>query len=190
MKYDINSIAQRKKRAKRIKTILDILLVILIYHMLLVFVSCLNKIGDINIFGFSAYSITTKSMEPEIKLGEVVIVKQVSQNELQVGDIITFERNRENITHRIVEVQEQGYITKGDNNNTQDEKLVYIPEIKGKCVMTIPFLGKVIGLLNNQLVFLIVVLVILIIVFFKLGIEEKKEIRRNKKSEADKKGEY
>lgn len=60
MKYDEESIMRRKQKEKLIKKVIDIILVILIYHMILVFVSCLNKIEDTHLLGFRAYKITTR----------------------------------------------------------------------------------------------------------------------------------
>lgn len=126
-------------------------------------------------------------MEPSIKHGDVILVKTVKQEELKQGDVITFELLGENITHRIVALQDDGYQTKGDNNNIEDKYIVKYYQIKGKVILTIPYLGKVIDILNNEIIFLIVVLIILILMFFKLGMEEKKQIRRKKKHEEDQK---
>lgn len=126
-------------------------------------------------------------MEPSIKLGDVILVKNIKEEDLKVDDIITFEANGKNITHRITEIQEAGYKTKGDNNNLEDEKKIRYFQIKGKVILTIPYLGKIIDILNNKIIFLIIVLIILILLFFKIGMEEKKEIRRNKKREEDQK---
>ena len=126
-------------------------------------------------------------MEPSIKLGDVILVKTVKPEELKQGDVITFELYGENVTHRIIAVQDDGYQTKGDNNNIEDENIVKYFQIKGKVILTIPYLGKVMDILNNKIIFLIVVLIILILLFFKLGMEEKKQIRIKKKHEEDQK---
>ena len=60
MKYDEESIMKRKHRENLIKIVIDIILVILIYHMILVFVSCFIKIDETHFLGFRAYKITTR----------------------------------------------------------------------------------------------------------------------------------
>lgn len=60
MNFDKGSIMRRKQREILIKRIIDIILVILIYQIILVFVSCLNKIDEIDFLGIKAYRITTR----------------------------------------------------------------------------------------------------------------------------------
>lgn len=192
MKYNIETINKRKKISKTVRYLIDILLVIIIYNLILVSLSCLNKIEEISIFGYKAYKITTNSMEPEIDVGDVVIVKELEDNnEIKEDDVITFEHNSKVITHRVVDIKdEQGntaYITKGDNNNIEDSKSVYKDEIKGKVVFKIKFLGNLITLFENQIFFLILILIFLILILYKMNIKEKKEIRREKKKIEDEK---
>ena len=154
MKYDIDSINKRKKISRNMKKVIDILLVIIIYNIVLVSISCMNKISPISILGYKAYIITTNSMEPKINIGDIIIAKKCAENDLNVRDIITFEQNGEKITHRIVNIEEENsikkYTTKGDNNNMEDTKKVSYNEIDGKKVIKIPYLGKFIEVLKNE----------------------------------------
>ena len=54
-------------------------------------------------------------------------IKPKSEDELNVGDIITFRQDGNLIVHRIVEkgIDEEGwfFITRGDNNNINDGKI-------------------------------------------------------------------
>ena len=185
MKYDIESIKRRNKNRKRITKIIDVFLVILIYNVILVMFSCTNKIEQVNIFGYEAYIVTTDSMKPSISSGDVVIVKEVEEQELDKGDIITFTKNGETNTHRITNIEEKEgekyYTTKGDNNNVEDSEKVKFSEIIGKQIITIPYLGKIINALENKVIFLVIVLIILILYFLRIKQIEKKENRREKK---------
>lgn len=58
------------------------------------------------------------SMLPTIKAGEKV--KIVNYDNLVVGDIILFEICNELVLHRIVEIEEPYYVTKGDNHLYSD----------------------------------------------------------------------
>ena len=176
---------QRKPKTKTVKIVIDIILVILIYNMLLVGISCMNKIEEISLFGYKAYIITTNSMEPTINSGDTLITQNIKEEDLQVGDIITFKKKGVVISHRITDIEEKEgkklYSTKGDNNTVEDLEKVEYSEIKGKAVLTIPKLGKLIQFLNNKIVFLVIILIILLLYFLKIHIQEKKEIRREKK---------
>ena len=185
MKYDLGNINKRKKNVIILKRIIDVIIIILLYNIILVFISCLNKIDDVSIFGYKAYIITTDSMKPSINSGDVSIVRKTKEDKIETGDVITFKQDNKVITHRITSIEEQDgkkvYTTKGDNNNLEDNKKVEYSEIEGKNVLTIPKLGYVINALENQIVFLIMFLLLLILLFFKIKKEEKKEYRREKK---------
>ena len=184
MKYDVESINKRKEKTKILKRIMEIIAIILIYNIILIIVSSING-KDFNILGYKAYIVETNSMEPTIKVGDIVIIKKVKVEKLNQGDVITFTQEGEVITHRItkIDVEESGtkYITKGDNNNTEDTIKVEHEDILGKEILTIPQLGKVMQLLNNKIILLIIILIILIWAFIRIQKKEKLENRREKK---------
>lgn len=87
------------------------------------------------IFGYSALNVASGSMQDEIMINDLVIIRKT--NDYQVDDIITYLRKNENIptTHRIIEITSDGkYITKGDANNTKDRFPVSEEEILGEVV--------------------------------------------------------
>lgn len=190
MKYDVESIKKRKRIQSILKKVLNIILIILIYNIILLGISYINKIGEIELFGYRAYSITTNSMEPSISSGDVVIVKKYDEDQMKVGDVITYKQKEEIITHRIVNIKEENgekrFITKGDNNNVEDTEGTKYNNIRGTIILTIPHLGSIIRVLENKMIFLVVVLIFLILLFYKLQLQEKKEIRREKKINEEK----
>jgi len=94
--------------------------------------------------GGTGLAVVTGSMRPSINPGDMVIVTPIEREELQVGDIITFQRESgvdTLITHRLVEINEDGtFTTKGDDNNTYDAPIVF-EQIKGHVALRIPLLG-------------------------------------------------
>ena len=99
---------------------------------------------------FSVYPsvIATGSMEPMIMPGDVILVKKVdneSVRNLEIGDVIQFERGNILISHRIMEVKEEEgnkcYKTKGDNNSVADGDLVKLEDVKGTIVKVVPKIG-------------------------------------------------
>lgn len=184
MKYDVESINKRKNKTKTIKKIVEIIAIILIYNIILIIVSSING-KNFNILGYKAYIVTTDSMQPSINAGDIVIVKNGKKDKIGQGDVITFNQNDEVITHRVIKnITEENnveYITKGDNNNTEDTFKVKYDDVIGKMVITIPYLGKIISILDNKIIILILLLVILMIIFIKIEKNEKLENRREKK---------
>ena len=124
-------------------------------------------------------------MKPSINKEDVVIVKKEKEDKLNIGDVITFKKDNKVITHRITNIEEQDgkkiYTTKGDNNNLEDHEKIDYSIIEGKNILTIPKLGYVVSILENQIVFLFIVLMLLILIFFKIRKQEKMENRREKK---------
>lgn len=190
MKYDLESINRRKENAKTVKKIIEILAIVLIYNIILIAISSEKNVNLINIFGYKSYVIKTNSMEPTINVNDVVLTKHVKQEKINVGDVITFLKDGEVITHRITKIDNGDniqYTTKGDNNNIEDTFKITYEDIEGKHILTIPYLGKIIGILENKIIFLIILLIILIFLFMQLQSQEKKDNRREKKKIEDKK---
>ena len=188
MKYDLESINKRKENVKIAKKVIEIIAIILIYNIILIAISSANQINVINIFGYKSYIIKTNSMEPTIKINDVVITKKVEKQDLKIGDVITFLKKGEVITHRITQIEDNSkYTTKGDNNNIEDTFKIDYQDIEGKHILTIPYLGAIVRALDNKIVFLIITLIILIFMFITIINQEKRENRREKKKIEDRK---
>lgn len=101
---------------------------------------------------YGAYVIVSGSMEPTIKIRDAIIIKRYDDQELKVGDIITYRSEDPYfygimITHRIIDIthneEEKVYITKGDNNATRDRLPVKSDQIYGKVIMMVPKIGYI-----------------------------------------------
>ena len=97
-----------------------------------------------NLFGIFKYqmiAIMSDSMNPKYYKGDAAIIVK-SNKDLKVGDIVSFKDSSGNtIIHRINNIN-NGYITtKGDNNNTVDNKKIRVEDVEGKYLFHIKFLG-------------------------------------------------
>lgn len=191
MKYDIDDIQKRKELHARIRKLVYIFLVIILYNIVLLYMSYIDKFDTPSFYIYKAYVITTNSMEPELKKDDVVVIKKAKADNLKQGDIITFKQNGETITHRIVQIDdiEDGklYITKGDNNNVQDEQGLRFDQIEGKLVIKIPQLGKMVASFKNGVIIVLVLLISAIIYLNRITAKERSNIRRAKKKLEDNK---
>lgn len=106
------------------------------------------------IFPFMLYSgnmimvVTSDSMLPALKPYDMIVVKRVSIDEVNVGDIITFDSHIEGIgiiAHRAIEVFDDhgkiGISTKGDNVEEPDGWVVHDEDFVGKVVSSVPSMG-------------------------------------------------
>jgi len=112
-------------------TILCIILIpVLIINCILIVKSYTSdEVPDVG--GFLPLIVLTDSMYPVIESGDLIICRTAEPEEIRVGDVIAFFDPAGNgttiVTHRVTEVTEEGWRTKGDNNNTED-RLTVKPE--------------------------------------------------------------
>lgn len=117
-------------------------------------------------FGYSIFEVQTGSMEDTINAGDWIVVKLTQK--VKLDDIVTYRLDKEYITHRIIEVYNGTYITKGDANNAKDDPIDQ-SQIVGKVVK---ILGNF-GILRKTL-FNPGVLITLIITLFLFNMAVKK----------------
>ena len=110
-----------------------IFIVVFIFFLLNIF-----SINGYSFFGYRVYRIGSGSMTPFLKVNDIIIIK--SCDEYKVNDVITYRTDYEYITHRIISIDDDVIITKGDANNVQDEP-IYKNKIVGKMVYKFKFLG-------------------------------------------------
>src|SRR5215216_99036 len=95
--------------------------------------------------GRASYVVVNgNSMEPGFHRGDLVIVQTAST--YNVGDIVTY-RNGELkafVIHRIIAIEQDHYVFKGDNNSWIDTYRPTYDELVGKLWIHLPKLGKVI----------------------------------------------
>lgn len=100
------------------------------------------------LFGYSTAVVVSGSMSGTIEVDDMVIIHR--RDSYSCGDIITYKDNGSLVTHRIVEISEDGfYITKGDANNAVDSEPVSDDDVVGCVVFTIPKIGRLISALRT-----------------------------------------
>ena len=128
-----------------------------------------HKVPDI--MGIKPFIVLTGSMEPNIKTGDLVLVKEVDIEQLKEGDIIAFRHTEEDVVliHRIVgkETQEEKIIlrTKGDNNQTEDKYNVDCEKIEGIYIMRFEQIGTIAMFIRSPEGLVISILAIISIFF-------------------------
>lgn len=143
---------KKQKRKKIIKYFcLPFLAIIVVFIADILFQKFIQNRDNIEFFGYKPLIVMTGSMEPSINIGDMVIVKQTEQNNIQIGDVITYTVNngKESVTHRVIEIIEKNgekfYRTKGDNNNVADPDIVSYENVLGKVDFQIEGVGKIIA---------------------------------------------
>lgn len=165
-----------------VKSILNVIRTVLVYLFAIAIVVsailfAMDKSPQKSVFGFRYYTVLTPSMEPAYSVGDVVIVKLANADEINTGDVITFNPSSDNnayLTHRVTE-KIQNYEgtgvtcfrTKGDSNNTDDSFLIDSSRVIGKVSFSVPKIGYIIRFVQLRWYF-VLPLAVMLIVLLKL----------------------
>lgn len=90
-------------------------------------------------------SVTGNSMEPYITQSDIIVLTTPNIQQLEVSDVIAYNRPFDgdiiSVAHRIINITDQGYKTKGDNLLQEDPYIVSSEDITGVMKLKIPILG-------------------------------------------------
>lgn len=110
-------------------------IILLLFCSLVLYILTMDKIGNydyIRIFNYTYFIIVSGSMENQIKVNDLVLVKIT--DDVKEKDIISYKKeNGKIITHRIIKIDKDQLITKGDANFKED-KPINRNQIIGKVV--------------------------------------------------------
>lgn len=130
-------------------------------------------------FGVVPYVVLSGSMEPTIDTGSLCFInKHTDYESIKENDIIAFKmKDGTLVTHRAVEITENGIVTKGDNNNDIDSSKVTKQNFVGKDLFWIPKVGYLVKAFQTTKgkIIIISVIVLLFVSGFLFGDDKKKE---------------
>ena len=126
-------------------------------------------------FGYGVAVVLSGSMEPELSVDDLVIIKQTDT--FNVNDVVVYQSGSSLVIHRIIELNDETAITQGDANNAPDEPIP-LSAIKGTLVVAIPLVGVITHIVQNP----IGVICILALAVLLLELSYQKE---KKKDETD-----
>ncbi len=138
---------------------------------------------SLSFFGFiPTFTAKSNSMSPLINTGSVVMLTK--RSEYKPGDIISYytqdQGKEEIVTHRIIRMGGNVYVTKGDANQAIDREVVRPRLVIGKVMLIIPYLGYLInfakGPIGLWLIMIIPGALIIAVELYKIYFE----LRKNK----------
>ena len=186
MLYTQEAIKKRIRKIRFLKKSISIIaymliIPLLIYNISLIVQTVVNPNKTPSFLGIKTYSIISGSMDPALKIGDIVIVKETLEKKLKKGQIISFRQGQSVVTHRIIDVREKDnkkiYITKGDNNNVEDNMEIDASLIEGRVIYRIPFLGRISQMLQGK----IIIIVIAIMAYTYFAHSSKVSSRKNRR---------
>lgn len=137
---------------QKIKKIVGIvILVVFVLALIYVFVARISG-NTPTLFGHSMLRVSSESMEPELNVGDIIMVKKVDPSTLEKGDVITYHGTKgpvagKLITHQIVAepYEEDGtyyFTTRGIKEGAIDDPEIDDTQIVGKVLYKIPIVGS------------------------------------------------
>lgn len=149
-----------------------ILSLILILNISIIIQANVNKDEVPSIFGYKPFMVLSGSMESQIHKGDLIFVKIINPELLKENDIIAFRDQQDTVTtHRIIDIVSKDgvtyFVTKGDNNDSQDQNLVEFTDVEGIYTFRIGGVGNILASLSKPTT--IIIILLLITVAFGLG---------------------
>ena len=167
------------------KIVINILCVLLfIILALVVYAKVVITVSDdihANYFGYRVLEVASGSMQPTLDINDVLLVK-VNEQDLKTDDIIAYKAEDSIITHRIVMINNDDIVVKGDANNTVDAPIKR-DQIIGKIVKIFPHLGVWKKVLTEPKILLLIFFTLLLFdaALSYNGKDKKKKNNNNKK---------
>lgn len=123
---------------KKIINVISTLFSILLIGIVLIFIG-------LNLMGIKPFIVLSGSMEPNIHTGSICFIDTNFQYEnIEKNDVIAFKAaNGVLVTHRVINISEDGMETKGDNNEVSDGISTTKENFEGKNLFSIPYLGYI-----------------------------------------------
>ena len=156
--YDNETLKLKLKRRKKVVKVLDAVLWILTALVLV----CVGTVlcqkfllkKNIGLFGYTPFIVSSGSMQPDLQVHDMIVVKHVSEGEISSGDVISFyDKSGDVVTHRVREVAVRNgktyYLTKGDANNIDDPELTAYENVIGRYSFRIPGGGHIVAAVTS-----------------------------------------
>jgi len=112
--------------------------------------------------------VRSESMKPAINMGDMAITGPpggLLSRDVEAGTIVTYERGAELVTHRVLSVEGDTLLTKGDAVEDADPWPVTLSDVSGVYLFKIPYVGYVANFISTKLGwFLVIILPALLLV--------------------------
>lgn len=119
---------------KKLKDFIFKILYVLILIYLVIFIP--------SFWGHKPLVVISGSMEPTLHVGGILYYEGININDFDKDDILVYQLNKHTISHRIVDITKNGFLTKGDNNKSIDTYEVEKQQVIGKGTnWSIPYIG-------------------------------------------------
>ncbi len=129
-------------------------------------------------FGVGAAVVLSGSMEPELSVGDLILVKEAE--DVSVNDVVVYQQKNSLVVHRVVDVNGMLVTTQGDANNVADDP-VDLSLVKGKVCFVVPAIGTLIQFLKTPVGIILTIALAIMLVEIPRRSEMKKDEEERQK---------
>lgn len=174
------------------KTIYVLLYIIIVLVLLVVAIQRFSN-NNLTIAGFRIFNVATGSMVPVYNVGDILVSREISPEEIQVGDDIVYKGEAQDlngriVTHRVISKREENgkyyFITKGVANELEDPEISE-DQIYGKIVYKTIILSFISKIINNIYSFYFLIFVPVAVIICKIIVDNIMSYREGKKEIED-----
>ena len=137
--------------------------------MILVLTVNVLSIFEIPLFGIRVYKVASGSMEPYLKVDDLVFIKK--SDDYYIDDIVTYKKEGNYITHRVTYIDDEYVITRGDTNNIEDEPISR-DDVVGKVIFRVRLFGLTNYIISKQFSWVVLFIIGFVVICL---VPEKKE---------------
>lgn len=131
---------------------------------------------------YDVYMVRSESMKPAINMGDMVITGPLGGplgRAVRPGSIVTYQRGEELVTHRVLSVDGNTLVTKGDAMDNPDPRSVAMSDVRGLYLFRIPYMGYVSSFIRTRLGWFLVIVAPATALVVLLIRQIRKELRKN-----------
>ncbi len=128
-------------------------------------------------FGIGSAIVLSGSMEPELSVNDLVLVKR--EDKYEENQYVVYYDGKINVVHEIIKIEGDEITTKGTANDFEDTP-INVDKIYGRVFFVIPKVGVVVSFLQNPVIFIAITALIVFLIWLsynKEGDEKKKQMK-------------
>lgn len=132
--------AKRNKLLTRLRRLLLMLVISLVVGTSAYSLSARHLAGNAvpTPFGIGLSVVLSGSMEPSLSVGDLLLVR--ATEDFAVGDVVVYQSGSMAVVHRLIELNEDTALTKGDANNAADAPIP-LTALRGRVAASLPLAG-------------------------------------------------
>lgn len=123
-------------------------------------------------FGYGAAVVLSGSMEPTLSINDLIVVREIEK--FTENDVVVYQDVKDLVVHRVVQIDGDVIVTKGDANSGLDEP-IHVENILGKVVFSIPAVGGVVNFIKTP----VGTVLVLLTAFFLVEMSNREERKKD-----------